>query len=262
MTELLLLLAGLAGGALNSLAGGGSFIVFPALLAAGVPPVLANATNTFAALPGYVSGAVGFWSDISKHRSRLLLASRPAAEEVSDEPVPPLNQKPQRQRFDDGPREAREPRVPMEGGQWFMLPLGRKQRADPKWLLPMICKAGGVTRRDVGSIKIEDTETRFEISAEQADAFFQQASQPGSLEGGIRIQPLDGPPARASKPKYKDGPKPQGFEKKPYAKKPYEKKAFAGPKDASKGAPKGKPKKPAGAAGGWDPTKKPRRDPA
>lgn len=160
-------------------------------------------------------------------------------------------------------RFEREPRGPdMVGGVWFTLSLGRRQRADPKWLLPMICKAGGVTRRDVGSIKIEDTETRFEISAEQADAFFQQASQPGSLEGGIRIQPLDGPPARASKPKYKDGPKPQGFEKKPYAKKPYEKKAFAGPKDASKGAPKGKPKKPAGAAGGWDPTKKPRRDPA
>lgn len=72
MTELLLLLAGLVGGALNSLAGGGSFVVFPALLAAGVPPVLANATNTFAALPGYVSGVAGFWKDVVKHRDKLV----------------------------------------------------------------------------------------------------------------------------------------------------------------------------------------------
>src|SRR5690606_7256771 len=73
MTEILLLLAGLVGGALNSLAGGGSFIVFPALLWAGVPPVLANASNTFAALPGYVSGAVGYRKDILAHKDRLVL---------------------------------------------------------------------------------------------------------------------------------------------------------------------------------------------
>ena len=75
MSELLLLFAGLIGGALNSLAGGGSFVVFPALLAAGVPPVLANASNTYAALPGYASGAAGFWADIMKHRERLVLYS-------------------------------------------------------------------------------------------------------------------------------------------------------------------------------------------
>lgn len=73
MIEVMLLVAGLAGGAVNTLAGGGSFIVFPALLAAGVPPVIANASNTYAALPGYVSGAVGFWSDLMKERQRLLV---------------------------------------------------------------------------------------------------------------------------------------------------------------------------------------------
>jgi uncharacterized protein len=62
--EVLLLLAGLLGGAVNTLAGGGSFIVFPALLAVGVPPVLANASNTYAALPGYVSGAIGLWKQM------------------------------------------------------------------------------------------------------------------------------------------------------------------------------------------------------
>src|SRR3569623_3171529 len=72
MNEILLFLAGLVGGAVNTLAGGGSFIVFPALLAVGVPPVLANASNTYAALPGYVSGAIGLWRDVVRYRDRLL----------------------------------------------------------------------------------------------------------------------------------------------------------------------------------------------
>ncbi|MCP8882558.1 sulfite exporter TauE/SafE family protein [Devosia sp. XJ19-1] len=72
MTEILLFLAGLLGGALNSLAGGGSFIVFPALLFAGVPPVLANASNTYAALPGYVSGAAGYWKSVAGYKDKLI----------------------------------------------------------------------------------------------------------------------------------------------------------------------------------------------
>ncbi len=69
---LLLFFAGLAAGAVNSLAGGGSFIAFPALLLAGVPVVVANATNTFAAWPGYVSGAIGYWTHIRDNRHLLL----------------------------------------------------------------------------------------------------------------------------------------------------------------------------------------------
>jgi uncharacterized membrane protein YfcA len=72
MNEILLLIAGLLGGAVNSLAGGGSFIVFPALLFAGVPPVLANASNTYAALPGYASGTFGYWSAMQAHRDKLV----------------------------------------------------------------------------------------------------------------------------------------------------------------------------------------------
>jgi uncharacterized membrane protein YfcA len=72
VSELLLLCAGLIAGALNTLAGGGSFVVFPALLAVGVPPVIANASNTYAALPGYASGALGLWKDLRAYKDRLL----------------------------------------------------------------------------------------------------------------------------------------------------------------------------------------------
>jgi hypothetical protein len=70
--EPMLFVAGLIAGTINTLAGGGSFVLFPALMAAGVPPVIANASNTYASLPGYMSGAVGFWKDIVKHRDKLL----------------------------------------------------------------------------------------------------------------------------------------------------------------------------------------------
>lgn len=72
MTELLLLAAGLLAGAINTLAGGGSFVLFPALLAAGIPPVVANATNTFASMPGYMSGAAGLRRELAQHKARLL----------------------------------------------------------------------------------------------------------------------------------------------------------------------------------------------
>lgn len=73
LETLFLLLTGLVGGAVNSLAGGGSFIVFPALLFVGVPPVMANASNTYAALPGYASGTFGYWQAILAYRDRLVL---------------------------------------------------------------------------------------------------------------------------------------------------------------------------------------------
>jgi uncharacterized protein len=69
---LVLFAAGFAGGMLNSIAGGGSFITFPALLFVGVPPVSANATNTFSSCSGYLSGAWAFRHELAAHRKELL----------------------------------------------------------------------------------------------------------------------------------------------------------------------------------------------
>lgn len=68
-----LFLAGFFGGALNSIAGGGSFITFPALIFVGIPPIMANATNTFASCAGYMSGTYAFRKEISDHKDELLL---------------------------------------------------------------------------------------------------------------------------------------------------------------------------------------------
>ncbi len=67
----ILFIAGLFGGMLNSIAGGGTFITFPALLFAGVPPISANATNTFASCSGYISGAYAFRKELQAHKNEL-----------------------------------------------------------------------------------------------------------------------------------------------------------------------------------------------
>ena len=66
MLEILVLCAaGFAAGALNAVAGGGTFISFPALVWLGVPPIMANATATLTAIPGYAGSAWAFRRDIS-----------------------------------------------------------------------------------------------------------------------------------------------------------------------------------------------------
>ncbi len=177
---------------------------------------------------------------------RRELAARPVPEELQPLPVHAMQAKPRREkRFEDaGPERVREPRGPdMVGGVWFTLSLGRKQRADPKWLLPMICKAGGVTKRDVGSIRIDDNETRFEISAEKAAAYADRIGEAGALERGIIIAPAGGnrgPSAKPSRFKDKRG-KPAGD--KPFAKKPFAKKSFDSARPPADDRPR-KPKKP------------------
>ena len=69
---LLVAVAGLLCGIVNSIAGGGSLILFPALLATGLPSLAANVTNSVATWPGYLGGVLGFRSEIAEQRSRLI----------------------------------------------------------------------------------------------------------------------------------------------------------------------------------------------
>lgn len=73
ITWVLLAGAGFLGGVMNTIAGGGTFITFPALVMAGLPEIAANATATVASLPGYFGGAVGFRREIlAFDRAQLL----------------------------------------------------------------------------------------------------------------------------------------------------------------------------------------------
>jgi len=65
-------IAAFVAGAINSIAGGGTLLSFPALMYIGVPPVMANATNTVAIWPGSFAGVLGFREDIKKLQRWLL----------------------------------------------------------------------------------------------------------------------------------------------------------------------------------------------
>jgi uncharacterized membrane protein YfcA len=72
VTNLFLFIAALVGGALNAVAGGGSFIGVPALLSAGIAPVAANATTTLAMWPGSLSSAIAYRREIVRARHWLM----------------------------------------------------------------------------------------------------------------------------------------------------------------------------------------------
>ena len=105
----------------------------------------------------------------------------------------------------DEPRESRS-REAFAGGSWFKVNLGRKQRAEPRWLLPMICKAGGVTKGAIGSIRIFDTETIFEVAADKVDSFLRNVGKNGTGEKGVHINAVDGPGERPDRPQTKRRP--------------------------------------------------------
>jgi ATP-dependent RNA helicase DeaD len=165
---------------------------------------------------------------------RRELSQRPAPEEISDVPVRPIGQdrkvgeRPGKyeqrtggyDREGRGEREERPARF-MEDGVWFSLSLGRKQRADPRWLLPMICKAGDVTKRDVGSIQILETETRFEIAGEKAGDYLATLRERGTGEKGVTIRPVDGQAPAPHWRKDRPAPKAKSWQKRDGAEKAY-----------------------------------------
>lgn len=80
------------------------------------------------------------------------------------------------------------------GGAWISLSVGRAHRAEPRWLIPMLCKAGGINKRELGTIRIQQSETFVEISATSIDGFFERIGRAGNIEKGIHARRVDGPP--------------------------------------------------------------------
>ena len=133
----------------------------------------------------------------------------------------------------DRERAPRAPRQDTRPMVWFRLNIGRERNADPRWLLPLICKAGDVTKTDIGAIKIFDRDTRFEIVADQADRFAEAIQSNKPKEGHIsRVgdhTPAEDAPAPAN-----DRPPRKTYEPKAEteraSRKPYAPKADAAPR--------------------------------
>jgi ATP-dependent RNA helicase DeaD len=104
-----------------------------------------------------------------------------------------------------GPRRSRSDFS--HEGTLFRINIGAKDKADPRWLLPLICRRGGVTRRDVGAIRIGPHETTFEIAGDAAADFALASSAPDPRALHVRITRGHAPQA----PQGRGGPyAPQG----------------------------------------------------
>ncbi len=164
---------------------------------------------------------------------RQQLAMRPAPEDVTLVPLPASGRV--ARVTTPGEAKPRTERRDMTGSAWFTLSLGRRNRAEPRWILPLICKAGDITRDDVGSIKIFEEETRFQISAEKAALYAESVARNGSGEKNVTITAAGSPTAttpRAHMPHAEPADRPKS--KKP----PYKSKTGAPPKRKHKNKPK------------------------
>jgi ATP-dependent RNA helicase DeaD len=74
---------------------------------------------------------------------------------------------------------------------WFRMNVGRSNNADPKWIVPVICRLGHITKNEIGIIKIFDKETKFEI-LEEAAGKFASSVRKNSGEENVNIQPAAG----------------------------------------------------------------------
>ena len=71
---------------------------------------------------------------------------------------------------------------------WYRINVGRAKKADPRWLLPLLCRRGGVSKGDIGKILILADDTRFEITAKAARRFEEAAAKPDQTDPSIKIR--------------------------------------------------------------------------
>lgn len=98
-----------------------------------------------------------------------------------------------------------------EGAVWFSASIGRQKNAEARWLLPMICRRGGIDKHEIGKIRILDITTEFEILASAAASFEAKIRRPDK-EDSIRIERLPG--ASKAEPVRERGPQERDYAKK------------------------------------------------
>jgi ATP-dependent RNA helicase DeaD len=80
-----------------------------------------------------------------------------------------------------------------EDGAWFRIAVGREKKADPRWILPLLCRRGGVTRDAIGKIVVLPSETRFQVAREYAEAFARASRRPDPKMPGLRVERVASP---------------------------------------------------------------------
>src|SRR3954470_24150873 len=109
------------------------------------------------------------------------------------------------------PRRPDGPRPGFEDTIWFRMDIGRRHNADPRWLLPLLCRRGHITKSEIGAIRIAAGETMFEVPRAAAGRFLaavRRTATDEDGEGGVRIEPVEGKPRDAARENKRAGPGP------------------------------------------------------
>jgi ATP-dependent RNA helicase DeaD len=122
--------------------------------------------------------------------------------------------------------DAKGPRVDEANGVWFRLNVGRASNADPRWLLPLLCRRGSVVKAEVGRIVILAKETRFIIARDAARRFANAVSEPDPKDPSIRIELVEGGPGRGRSER----------SARPVSRAPFERNRSVGPRERAPAA--------------------------
>jgi len=169
-----------------------------------------------------------------------------------------------------GTREERKPRSHADFGPstWFQVSGGRAAGAEPRRLLPMICKAGGLGKDDIGAIRVQQDASFVEVREAAVAGFLSQVPSGTEVEEGAVVTKMDKAPEFA--PRGPSGGKPSYGDKPSYGAKPKPKysdgpKSGSKPKPSSSSAPRvwdderaPKPRKPKPASKGGEGYSKPK----
>ena len=126
-----------------------------------------------------------------------------------------------------GAAGAPQPRAPFGPSVWFSVAGGRAQDAEPRRLLPMLCKVGNLTKEDFGAIRVQQDLSYVEIRKASVPQFLASVGQNMTVEAGAKLVQLDKAPAIANSPRPAFSPKGQDSGPKP--RKPRHKDRAASP---------------------------------
>ena len=137
---------------------------------------------------------------VRAHRARM-----PAPEELIDRDARPKGK-------GEGHRSGFDDIV------WFRMDIGRRQNADPRWILPLLCRRGHITKNEIGAIRIGPNETFFQVprgvAAKFADALKRTTAADGD-EAGLTIEPSPNGPEQSGNQHRRGGPPPKRYAARP-----------------------------------------------
>jgi ATP-dependent RNA helicase DeaD len=156
--------------------------------------------------------------------ARLYRARLPSPEDIADPGEDRVKSRAERARErvdrDSKPGKSSTRHRMAEDSVWFTAAIGRRNNAEARWLLPMLCRRGSIKKEDLGTIRILETVTEFEVAARVASRFAARIRRPDKQDS-IRIEAMQ----NASRDPAREQERPYGKKAKRAEKPAFDKQA-------------------------------------